>query len=110
MSDEIDHVSLDRVSVPVMVVVGGIVSLLMGAAYTFSDDLTNHEEKLQNIELRIAETELRSAQEKATYTANMSRISESINRLADLQTKSAEERKELSDRVQRLEIKTGHDQ
>jgi Flp pilus assembly protein TadB len=104
MSDRVEHVSLDKVSVPVMLVIGGLFSLLMGAAYTFSEDISEHEKRIRTIELQTAQTELQAAQDKANYTATLNRISKNIEDLSKLQQRDADKHEQLEDRVTRLEI------
>ena len=106
MSDNqpLDHVSLDKVSVPVMLVIGGLFTMLMGMAYTFSEDLNKHEQRIQAIELQAAETKLQAAQDRAQYEATLDRVSKNIEKLSELQQRDADKHEQLEDRVTRLEV------
>lgn len=101
-NDDIEHVSIDRVSVPVLVVCGGLFTLLLGAAYSFSGDLEKHDSEIKRIELE-------AAKHKESTNATLKDVARKIERLVELQTEGADARAELKERVQRLEIKTGHD-
>lgn len=99
MSDSVEHVSLDKVSVPVLLVVFGITSLLMYAAASFSDTQDEHAKQINDLKLKSAKFE-------SEYKANMSSFSEALKDLIDLEKQAAKDRQDIKNRVQMLEYKT----
>lgn len=97
MSSSVEHVSLDRVSVPVLLVVVGLCSILGYAATSFSE--TQDEQRRE-----IDELNLKSARFETEYKANMKAFSEALRDLAQHGKEAAAERQDIRDRVQKLEF------
>jgi len=118
--ESVEHVSLDAISVPIMAVIMGgyaLLCILVGGGMFWLSDALGDQEHINTVQslkqemqqVQIQEMRMDSATSLQKVTSTLEATAAQIGRLTELQMEGAEDRQELRERLQRLEIKTDNE-
>jgi len=106
MEEIVEHVSLDRVSVPVLLVIALISSGVMYAASSFSNDIESNQHQIQELRLQAEKNKAEHQSNLKSVSSDLKVIAEALKDMAAINKEAAEERRDNKERIQRLEYIT----